>query len=94
MSYSRVYLDYYLFLLFFLFEVSFLNQFYMLPTWSELFSLDQCLINRDRQDRSDPTMVEFRDKLLTAYQDPALKSIQYSGSIGRLKSPLLHSAVA
>ncbi|XP_034706768.1 CSC1-like protein HYP1 isoform X1 [Vitis riparia] len=54
----------------------------------------ECLINKDREDQRDPTMVEFRDKLVTAYQDPALKPIQYSGSIGRLKSPLLHSAVA
>lgn len=52
--------------------------------------MDQCLINKDRQDRSDPMMIEVRENLVTAYQDPALKPIQYAGNIGRLRSPLLH----
>ncbi|RVW30479.1 CSC1-like protein HYP1 [Vitis vinifera] len=61
---------------------------------SPLAISDADIVLNYREDQRDPTMVEFRDKLVTAYQDPALKPIQYSGSIGRLKSPLLHSAVA
>lgn len=76
-----------------MFHVSALHELYLLLTWSELFLLEQSLIRKDREDQSDPAMVEFRDKLITAYQDPALKPIEYSGGIGRLKYPLLHSAL-
>ncbi|CAM8936437.1 unnamed protein product [Rhodiola kirilowii] len=38
----------------------------------------ESLIKKDRQHENDPAMAEFFNKLVTAYQDPALMPIQYS----------------
>ncbi|CAA3011038.1 CSC1 HYP1 isoform X1 [Olea europaea subsp. europaea] len=51
----------------------------------------ECLINKDRHDQRDPTIASFYDKLATAYQDPAMNSVRYSGNSDRINSPLLHS---
>ncbi|KAK3026248.1 hypothetical protein RJ639_040533 [Escallonia herrerae] len=40
----------------------------------------ESLIKKDRDDENDPTMADFHDKLASAYQDPVLMPIQYSGS--------------
>ncbi|KAK2655682.1 hypothetical protein Ddye_008734 [Dipteronia dyeriana] len=52
----------------------------------------ECLVKRDRADQNDPMMAEFYNKLVTAYQDPALMPIQRSRSTDWLKAPLLHDA--
>ncbi|XP_059670377.1 CSC1-like protein HYP1 isoform X2 [Cornus florida] len=52
----------------------------------------ECLIKKDRDDQNDPTISDFLDKLVTAYQDPALMPTQHSGSGDRRTSPLLHAA--
>ncbi|TKY65146.1 CSC protein HYP1 [Spatholobus suberectus] len=49
----------------------------------------ECLIKKDREDRNDPNMSEFYDKLANAYNDPALMPIKYSGRFGSHKLPLL-----
>ncbi|KAH7554544.1 hypothetical protein JRO89_XS12G0233700 [Xanthoceras sorbifolium] len=51
----------------------------------------ECLVKKDRADQNDPMMAEFYDKLVTAYQDPALTPIQYSRKTDKLKAPLLHA---
>ncbi|PSS35126.1 CSC1-like protein [Actinidia chinensis var. chinensis] len=40
----------------------------------------ECLIKKDRDDQNDPSMPEFFDKLVTAYRDPTLMPINYSGN--------------
>ncbi|EOY01825.1 hypothetical protein QUC31_013578 [Theobroma cacao] len=52
----------------------------------------EVLIKRDREDRNDPTMEEFYDNLVTAYQDPALLPIQFSPNADSLNSPLISAA--
>lgn len=52
----------------------------------------ETLIKKDREDENDPSMSEFLDKLVTAYQDPALMPIQYSVHSDGLNSPLISSA--
>lgn len=52
----------------------------------------ECLVKKDREDQHDPTMADFYGKLVTAYQDPALMPVQYSGSTDGRTSPLLHAA--
>ncbi|OVA08832.1 protein of unknown function DUF221 [Macleaya cordata] len=49
----------------------------------------ECLIKKDRQDQNDPTMATFLDRLVTAYRDPALMPIQYSGNVHEHNAPLL-----
>ncbi|XP_061978858.1 CSC1-like protein HYP1 [Populus nigra] len=51
----------------------------------------ECLIKKDRKDLHEAGMTEFYDKLVTAYQDPALRPVQYARSSDRDTSPLLHS---
>ncbi|GMP30627.1 hypothetical protein CsSME_00005205 [Camellia sinensis var. sinensis] len=51
----------------------------------------ECLIKKDRDDQNDPSMVEFLNELVTAYRDPVLMPIQYSGRNDRNTS-LLHAA--
>ncbi|GMP30646.1 hypothetical protein CsSME_00005218 [Camellia sinensis var. sinensis] len=50
----------------------------------------ESLIKKDRDDQNDPSMAEFLDELVTAYRDPALMLIQYSGRSDRNTS-LLHT---
>ncbi|KAM7516753.1 hypothetical protein LguiA_006336 [Lonicera macranthoides] len=52
----------------------------------------ESLIKKDRQDENEPTMADFCDKLVTAYEDPALMPIQHSENSDSLNSPLLHAA--
>ncbi|XVF85884.1 hypothetical protein PTKIN_Ptkin17bG0153700 [Pterospermum kingtungense] len=54
----------------------------------------EVLIKRDREDRHDPTMTEFYQNLVTAYQDPALLPTQFSANANSLRSPLISSADA
>ncbi|KAK8979603.1 hypothetical protein V6N11_073595 [Hibiscus sabdariffa] len=49
----------------------------------------EVLIKRDREDQHDPNMAEFYEKLVTAYQDPALLPIQFSSNPDSLSSPLI-----
>lgn len=51
----------------------------------------ECLVKKDREDLNDPAIAEFYDKLVTAYRDPALMSMQYPRSTDEHSSPLLHS---
>ncbi|XP_056165318.1 CSC1-like protein At1g69450 isoform X2 [Syzygium oleosum] len=51
----------------------------------------ETLVKKDREDQNDPSMLEFLDKLVTAYQDPALLPIQFSVHSDGLNSPLLSS---
>ncbi|XP_041014855.1 CSC1-like protein At1g69450 isoform X1 [Juglans microcarpa x Juglans regia] len=51
----------------------------------------ETLIKKDRDDQNDAAMAEFFDKLVTAYQDPALMPIQLSANPDSLNSPLLSS---
>ncbi|KAG2702429.1 hypothetical protein I3843_06G083000 [Carya illinoinensis] len=51
----------------------------------------ETLIKKDRDDQNDAAMAEFFDKLVTAYQDPALMPIQFSANLDSLNSPLLSS---
>ncbi|XP_058739272.1 CSC1-like protein HYP1 [Vicia villosa] len=51
----------------------------------------ECLIKKDRQDRNNPNMSEFYDKLTKAYTDPALMPIKYSGGCRSRRTPLLSS---
>lgn len=52
----------------------------------------ECLIKKDRYDQSDATMADFYEKLVTAYRDPALVPVQYSGNNNSHSSPLLQTA--
>ncbi|CAO2816330.1 unnamed protein product [Amaranthus hypochondriacus] len=51
----------------------------------------ECLIKKDREEQNDPRMTEFLEKVMTAYQDPALKPGQYSRNTDTQTSPLLNS---
>ncbi|CAF2192323.1 CSC1-like protein At1g69450 [Brassica rapa] len=52
----------------------------------------EVLTKRDREDQNDPRMGEFYDNLVSAYQDPALRPLRFSGSRNdSLTSPLLSS---
>ncbi|KAF9683981.1 hypothetical protein SADUNF_Sadunf04G0070400 [Salix dunnii] len=51
----------------------------------------ECLVKKDREDQNEPGMAEFYDKVVSAYQDPALMPVQYPRSTDRDTSPLLHS---
>ncbi|KAK9067206.1 hypothetical protein SSX86_014532 [Deinandra increscens subsp. villosa] len=48
----------------------------------------ECMIKKDR---SEEVMSEFHEKLVTAYQDPALKPIYFSGRTDGHNAPLLAS---
>ncbi|KAJ6396372.1 hypothetical protein OIU77_021410 [Salix suchowensis] len=51
----------------------------------------ECLVKQDRKEQNEAGMTEFYDKLVTAYQDPALMPVQYARNTDRDTSPLLHS---
>ncbi|KAG8654164.1 CSC1-like protein At1g69450 isoform X3 [Manihot esculenta] len=53
----------------------------------------EVLIKKDREEANNPEMAEFFDKLVTAYQDPALMPIQYSVNSDSLNSPLISAEV-
>ncbi|XWS64220.1 hypothetical protein CRYUN_Cryun06bG0167900 [Craigia yunnanensis] len=52
----------------------------------------EVLIKRDREDRHDPTMAEFYDNQVTAYQDPALLPIQFSANADSLNGLLISAS--
>uniref|UniRef100_A0A0A9CRP1 CSC1/OSCA1-like 7TM region domain-containing protein n=1 Tax=Arundo donax TaxID=35708 RepID=A0A0A9CRP1_ARUDO len=52
----------------------------------------ESLIKKDREEQSKPEMAEFFSNLVTAYCDPALKSIQRSSDSDECTAPLLPSA--
>ncbi|XP_062151151.1 CSC1-like protein HYP1 isoform X1 [Alnus glutinosa] len=53
----------------------------------------ECLVKKDREDLNDPaTMAEFYEKLVTAYREPTLMSMQYPRSTDGRNIPLLHAA--
>lgn len=49
----------------------------------------ETLIKKDREDINDATTTEFFNKLVAAYQDPALLPMQYSSDSNRERTPLL-----
>ncbi|PRQ53492.1 putative calcium-dependent channel, 7TM region phosphate [Rosa chinensis] len=49
----------------------------------------ECLVKKDIEDQSDPSMDAFYDKLRTAYEDPVLLPIQRRRSRDGYNSPLL-----
>ncbi|XP_057416822.1 CSC1-like protein At1g69450 [Lotus japonicus] len=51
----------------------------------------ESLIHKDREDQNDTSMADFYDKLVIAYNDPALLPIQHSSNTDGLLSPLLSS---
>ncbi|KAM7269597.1 hypothetical protein ACFE04_025094 [Oxalis oulophora] len=51
----------------------------------------EVLIKKDRQDEDDPSMDVFFNRLVTAYQDPALEPIRLSANGDSLKTPLIAS---
>ncbi|KAL4581798.1 hypothetical protein LXL04_006326 [Taraxacum kok-saghyz] len=51
----------------------------------------ELMIKKDRRDENDPALSHFHEKLITAYQDPALKPIQFSTRTDSHNSPLLAS---
>lgn len=52
----------------------------------------QCLIKKDKEDQKDPAIQEFYNKLATAYEDPSLKPVHFSGETDSHTSPLLQTA--
>ncbi|KAI3500729.1 hypothetical protein L1887_36554 [Cichorium endivia] len=51
----------------------------------------ELMIKKDRRDENTPAISDFHEKLITAYQDPALKPIQFSGRTDTHNAPLLAS---
>lgn len=54
----------------------------------------ESLIKKDREDSNDPAMGEFLDKLVTAYQDPALSPLQLSNNPDSRTTPLLSNEIS
>ncbi|CAK9186148.1 unnamed protein product [Ilex paraguariensis] len=52
----------------------------------------ESLIKKDREDQNNAGMAEFYNKLVTAYQDPALLPIRYSAIPDSQSAPLLSAA--
>ncbi|KAL9226087.1 hypothetical protein vseg_001937 [Gypsophila vaccaria] len=51
----------------------------------------ECLVTKDKKEQDDPRMAEFMDKLVDAYQDPALKPKVNNDDGNQHTSPLLRS---
>ncbi|XP_057769572.1 CSC1-like protein HYP1 isoform X2 [Salvia miltiorrhiza] len=51
----------------------------------------ECMINKDRLDRNDPTISSFYEKLATAYEDPAMERVRFSEASESSTTPLLRS---
>ncbi|GJT56774.1 CSC1-like protein HYP1 isoform X1 [Tanacetum coccineum] len=51
----------------------------------------ECMIKKDRSDENNPALTDFHEKLMTVYQDPALKPIHFSGRTDGHNAPLLAS---
>lgn len=52
----------------------------------------ESLLKKDKEEQNDPTMASFHDRLATAYQDPALLHVGYSGNSASITAPLLSTA--
>lgn len=52
----------------------------------------ESLLKKDKEEQNDPTMASFHDRLATAYQDPALLHVGYSGNSASINAPLLSTA--
>lgn len=52
----------------------------------------QSLLKKDKEEQNDPTIASFHDRLATAYQDPALLHVGYSGNSASITAPLLNTA--
>ncbi|PHT29582.1 CSC1-like protein [Capsicum baccatum] len=52
----------------------------------------ESLLKKDKEEQNDPTIASFHDRLATAYQDPALLHVGYSGNSASITSPLLNTA--
>ena len=79
----------------FIFLSPFPNCTYDFCCFHPRFDLDKCfqvLIKKDKEDQNDAAMSGFLDKLVTAYQDPALMPVQYSANSDSLNRPLISSA--
>ncbi|KAI3768554.1 hypothetical protein L2E82_19339 [Cichorium intybus] len=51
----------------------------------------ELMAEKDRRDENDPEISDFREKLITAYQDPALKPIHFNEITDSRNAPLLAS---
>ncbi|KAI3500731.1 hypothetical protein L1887_36556 [Cichorium endivia] len=51
----------------------------------------ELMAEKDRRDENDPEISDFREKLITAYQDPALKPIYFNEITDSRNAPLLAS---
>ncbi|PHU27667.1 CSC1-like protein [Capsicum chinense] len=52
----------------------------------------ESLLKKDKEEQNDPTIASFHDRLATAYQDPALLHVGYSGNSASITAPLLNTA--
>ncbi|KAF5735560.1 hypothetical protein HS088_TW15G01068 [Tripterygium wilfordii] len=52
----------------------------------------ESIVKKDKEDQNDPSISEFYDKLVTAYEDPALLELRRSRRRDGHTSPLLHDA--
>ncbi|KAK4346618.1 hypothetical protein RND71_032957 [Anisodus tanguticus] len=52
----------------------------------------ESLLKKDRQEQNDHALANFHDTLATAYQDPALLHVGYSGNTASINAPLLSTA--
>lgn len=59
-----------------------------MTVFAKKLTVVQCMIKKDR---SDEAMSDFYEKLITAYQDPALKPVHFSGRTDSYNAPLLAS---
>ncbi|XP_055802878.1 CSC1-like protein HYP1 [Solanum dulcamara] len=49
----------------------------------------ESLLKKDKEEQNDPTIASFHERLTTAYQDPALLHVGYSGNSASISAPLL-----
>ncbi|XP_015066622.1 CSC1-like protein HYP1 isoform X1 [Solanum pennellii] len=52
----------------------------------------ESLLKKDKEEQNDPTVASFHERLATAYQDPALLHVGYSGNNASIIAPLLGTA--
>lgn len=50
------------------------------------------MLKKDKEEQNDPTIASFHERLATAYQDPALLHVGYSGNNASIIAPLLGTA--
>lgn len=52
----------------------------------------ESLLKKDKEEQNDPAIASFHERLATAYQDPALLHVGYSGNSASINAPLLSTA--